>query len=202
MTIPLVILAVLAVVAGFFGTPAWPWFQSYLAGGKAGFDLSKLVDEHQLPVMLLSTGLVTAAIVISGWLYGRASAPPLRESDPLEKAQPTLYNWLRRKFFVDEFYDATVVRFNAAFARFSDWLDRAVWGGLVRAVCWLTLALARLDRSVDDSVVNGGFDAGTETVRAAGTWVSRWQNGQVQRYLRVIGLAFCGLLLLLLWGCQ
>jgi hypothetical protein len=95
---------------------------------------------------------------------------------------------------VDEFYDATIVRLTAAFAKFSDWLDRVVWGGLVRAVCWLVLALARLDRNVDESVVNGGFDIGTETVRGSGKWVSRLQNGQVQRYLRIIGLAFCGLL--------
>jgi NADH-quinone oxidoreductase subunit L len=200
MTVPLLILAGLAVVAGFFGTPAWPWFQTYLEGGRAGFDLSKLLSEHQLPVMLLSTALVAAAIVWSGWMYGRAAGRPARETDPLEAAQPALFACLQRKFYVDEFYDATVVRLTVAFAKFSDWLDRVVWGGLVRIVCWLVLALARLDRSVDDSVVNEGFDIGTETVRGSGQWVSRWQNGQVQRYLRVIGLAFCGLLILLLWG--
>jgi NADH-quinone oxidoreductase subunit L len=202
MTVPLVILAGLAVVAGFFGTPAWPWFQSYLEGGRAGFDLSKLMEGHQLPVMLLSTGLVVAAIVLSGWIYGRAAARPAREPDSLETAQPAIFACLRHKFFVDEFYDATFVRLTAAFAMFSDWLDRQVWGGLVRAVSWLAVALAQLNRSVDDSVVNGGFDAGTETVRDSGKWVSRIQNGQVQRYLRVIGLAFCGLLILLLWGSQ
>jgi NADH-quinone oxidoreductase subunit L len=202
MTVPLVILAGLAVVAGFFGTPAWPWFQSYLEGGRAGFDLSKLMEGHQLPVMLLSTGLVVAAIVLSGWIYGRAAARPAREPDSLETAQPAIFACLRRKFFVDEFYDATFVRLTAAFAMFSDWLDRKVWGGLVRAVSWLALALARFNRSVDETVVNGGFDAGTDTVRDSGKWVSRIQNGQVQRYLRVIGVAFCGLLILLLWGSQ
>jgi hypothetical protein len=69
-------------------------------------------------------------------------------------------------------------------------------------VCWLTLALARLDRGVDESVVNGGFDARHGNRARFGKWVSRMQNGQVQRYLRVIGLAFCGLLILLLWGCR
>jgi NADH:ubiquinone oxidoreductase subunit 5 (subunit L)/multisubunit Na+/H+ antiporter MnhA subunit len=39
----------------------------------------------------LSTGLVAAAIVWSGWIYGRASARPLREADPLETAQPALF---------------------------------------------------------------------------------------------------------------
>jgi NADH-quinone oxidoreductase subunit L len=134
-------------------------------------------------------------------LWPRA-ARPLREADPLETAQPARFCLPAAKIFVDEFYDATVVRLNAAFAKFSDWLDRVVWGGLVKPCRWLTLALARLNRSVDESVVNGGFDAGTETVRDSGIWVSRLQNGQVQRYLRVIGLAFCGLLILLLWGSQ
>jgi NADH-quinone oxidoreductase subunit L len=202
MTVPLLILAFLAVVAGFLGTPAWPWFKCYLEGGQAGFDLSKLVEEHQLRVMLLSTSLVAAAIFLGGWLYGRAPARPWRESDPLEAAQPAVFALLRHKFYVDEFYDATIVRLTAAFAKFSDWLDRAVWGGAVKAVCWVALVLARFSRGTDETVVNGGFDIGTETVRGSGEWVSRWQNGQVQRYLRVIALAFCGLLLVLLWGSQ
>jgi NADH-quinone oxidoreductase subunit L len=198
MTLPLLILAGLAVMAGFFGTPAWPWFQKYLEGGKAAFDLSNLMNEHQLPVMLASTVLVFVAIVLSAWIYARTS----REKDPLEAAQPAVFACLQHKFYVDEFYDATVVRLTVAFAKFSDWLDRAVWGGLVKAVCWVALALCRVNRSVDESVVNDGFDCGTETVRGSGEWMSRAQNGQEQRYLRVLGLAFCGLLILLLWGSQ
>ncbi len=199
ITVPLVILAALAVLAGFFGTPAWPWFQKYLEGGQAGFDLSKLMNEHQLPVMLLSTLLVTIAIVWSGWIYGRAAARSARETDPLEAAQPAIFALLQNKFYVDEFYDATVVRLTAAFAKFSDWLDRVFLGGLVKAFCVFALVLAWLDRALDEALVNESFDTGTETVRGSGRWVSRLQNGQVQRYLRIIGLAFCGLLILLLW---
>jgi NADH-quinone oxidoreductase subunit L len=202
MTVPLAILACLAVVAGFFGTPAWPWFQAYLEGGQAVSDLSKIAAVLELPVVLLSTALVFAAIALSGWIYLKAAARSSRETDPLEAAQPVVFKCLNRKFFVDEFYDATVVRLTAAFASFSDWLDRAVWGGLVRLVSWLAVALARLDRAADEEVVNGGFDAGAETVRGSGEWVSRVQNGQVQRYLRIIGLGFCALLVLLLWGTQ
>jgi NADH-quinone oxidoreductase subunit L len=198
----LAILACFAVGAGFFGTPAWPWFQAWLNGGRAGFNLAKIVAPHQLPVLLLSTGLVFAAIVLSGWIYLKAAARTSRETDPLEMAQPAVFACLNRKFFIDEFYDATVVRLCAAFASFSDWLDRAVLGGLIRAFSWVVLALARLDRAVDESVINDGFDAGTETVRGSGEWMSRFQNGQVQRYLRVIGVAFCVLLVLLLWGSQ
>jgi NADH-quinone oxidoreductase subunit L len=30
MTVPLMILAVFALLLGFVGTPWWPWFQGYL----------------------------------------------------------------------------------------------------------------------------------------------------------------------------
>jgi NADH-quinone oxidoreductase subunit L len=160
------------------------------------------VEGRELPLMLLPTFLVAAAIVLSGWIYRKHATASAHERDPLETAQPAVFALLRHKFFVDEFYNATVVRLTVAFAAFSDWLDRNVWDGLVRTASWLTLTLARLNRSVDETVVNGSFDAGTETVRDSGKWVSLLQNGQTQRYLRVIGLAFCGLLILLLWGSQ
>jgi NADH-quinone oxidoreductase subunit L len=195
MTVPLMILAGLAVVAGFLGTPAWPWFQSYLEGGTSGFDLSKLTNEHELTVMLLSSVVVITAIVLGARIYGRGA----QDTDPLETAQPAIFACLQRKFYVDELYDATVVRLTKAFALFCDWLDRVIFGGLVQLFCWVALVLAWLDREVDDAVVNGGFDLGSETVRESGRWVSRWQNGQVQRYLRIIGLGFGGLIILLLW---
>jgi NADH-quinone oxidoreductase subunit L len=202
MTLPLVILAAGAMLLGFFGTPVWPWFQSYLAEDNAVFDFSKLTEGGQLGIMLLSTGLVAVAMMLSGWIYFKKAASADREKDPLETAQPALFALLQHKFYVDEIYEATVVRLTVAFAMFSDWLDRKFWGGLVRAVSWLTVALARLSQTVDETVVNGSFDAGTETVRDSGKWVSLLQNGQTQRYLGAIGLAFCGLLIFLLWGSQ
>src|SRR5205823_9938268 len=33
MTIPLMILALFSILLGFIGTPAWPWFQSFLGEG-------------------------------------------------------------------------------------------------------------------------------------------------------------------------
>ena len=200
MTVALVVLAVLAVVAGFFGTPAWPWLQNYLQGGQAKFDMSQLFNQEQLPVMLVSAALVAVAMVTAALIYGPAASRAARESDPLQTAQPALFVLLQNKFYVDEFYNATVVRFAWAFAEFSDWLDRVVWAGCIKMICWAALMLAKLDRGLDDVVVNGSFDAGAETVRGAGAWLSRWQNGQAQRYLRVIAVGFCGLLILLLWG--
>ena len=40
MTVPLVILAAFAIFLGFVGTPAWPWFQSFLEGNHTTFSLA------------------------------------------------------------------------------------------------------------------------------------------------------------------
>jgi len=62
--------------------------------------------------------------------------------------------------------------------------------------------LSWVNRFLDENVINQGFDEGCHGVGRGGKLLSRLQNGQVQSYLRVIGLALTALMLLLLWGCQ
>lgn len=202
MTIPLSILAVFAVIIGFLGTPAWPWFHSYLNGESVSFTPSALFDSQQLRLLLLSTVIVGLAFTIGGVIYRNVAADSAREKDPLEKFVPPLYWLLNHRFFIDEFYGATVIRLNAAFALLADWLDRAVWGGVVRTVSHVTEALAQLNRAIDESGINAGFDFGCEELRGAGGILSWLQNGRIQRYLRIVGLAFGLLALTLIWGCS
>jgi NADH-quinone oxidoreductase subunit L len=200
MTIPLAILAVFAVLAGFLGTPAWPWFHAYLSGESTSFTLAALFDRPQLLLILLSTLIVGAAFALGWRVYARVAAQAQREEDPLEKFQPGLFWLLQNKFFIDEFYAATVIRLNAAFARGADWMDRVIWSGAVNAMSGITFLLARLNRRIDESGVNAGFDAGCGGLRGTGGWMSVLQNGRVQRYLRMVGVAFSLLVLALIWG--
>ncbi len=55
---------------------------------------------------------------------------------------------------MDEIYEASVVRFNAWWARVCDWLDDWVWNGAVQMVSLLAVGLAWLNRLLDDYVVN------------------------------------------------
>ena len=100
MTVPLVILAFFAVVAGFAGMP-WiePNFGSYIAGplhgghGEHGFNLF---------VAGLSTAVVIAGIALGYIVYCKEL-----KSDPL--AKNVLYNLAHNKFYFDEFYDNIIV---------------------------------------------------------------------------------------------
>ena len=106
---------------------------------------------------------------------------------------------LRGKFFIDELYGLSVLRWNAWCARAARWLDDTLWGGVVTAVSYAVLALSWLNRLIDEFVVDLGFDQGCGGLRLGARLLSLWQNGQVQRYLRFIGLAAAGLAALLIW---
>ena len=51
-------------------------------------------------------------------------------------------------------------------------------------------------------VVNLGFDEGCKRAMLGGSVMARFQDGRVQNYLRVIGVALTALVLLLIWGCR
>ncbi|HEY1502241.1 MAG TPA: NADH-quinone oxidoreductase subunit L [Acidobacteriaceae bacterium] len=200
MTGPLVILAVFAVLLGFVGWPAWPWFQSFLAGRAATFDWSGFSEPGLLPVMMTSTLIVFAGLLLGWWFYGRKPIVRATDPDALERLQPGIFHALANRLYVDELYGVTVIALTRFLAGFASWLDRWIFGGLVRLVAWLAMGLGWIDLGVDNFVVNGGFDEGCREVARGGRLLSHLQNGRVQNYLRVLAAALVVLTVLLLWG--
>jgi NADH-quinone oxidoreductase subunit L len=200
MTIPLGILAAFSMLIGLIGTPAWPWFTSFLNGEQVKFDLRGFSENGVLPVMLSSTIILFLGLGIGWWFYGRKPIERAEASDALERLQPQIFNLLRNGFFVDKLYETTVIRFNAWCSRSCDWLDRWVWGGAVRLATYLVQGLSGLNHSVDAFLVNPGFDQGCRNVTRGGQLLSRLQSGRTQSYLRIVGIAFAALVLFLIWG--
>ena len=210
MTAPLVILAAFAVLPGFFGTPAWPWFQNFLSGGELYqheplFSLARLVEGKTLATMFLSTLVVLTGIRLGWALYGGRKLHA-DEDDILQRFKSPvmgdIYSVLQNKFYVDEFYEWTVIKFNAWWAGFCDAMDRWVWSGLVFLAGYAVIGLSWVNRTIDEYVINLGFDTGCHGAGGGGKLLSRLQNGRAQSYLRVIGVALAALVLLLMWGCQ
>ena len=190
MTLPLIVLAVCAILFGVVLTPAWPWLESYLTGHSPRFDRHLLIQ----PMIIVSLALVGAGVSLGIWMYRRAA-----ESDPIQQAQPALFRFLENKMWIDEIYDRTVIALAAIAARFSDWMDRYVWDGLVRGVGAIGHFFARLTTGADERVINAGVDEGTVGAHGFGRLMSRRHSGQIQTYLGAIALGMLALVLLYAW---
>jgi NADH-quinone oxidoreductase subunit L len=202
MTIPLVILAAFAVLLGFFGTPAWPWFQSFLENGHPTFSFSAFSAPGIVPVMISSSLLVFLGLGL-GWLfYGRKPILSTDSPDAVGKLQPQIFSLLFNAYYIDPLYRGTLIRLNTVWSHICDWFDRWVWNGAVQIISYLVLGVAWLDHFFDTYVVNSGFDEGCEGVVHGGHLLSLLQGGRVQSYLRMIGVALVGLVIFLLWGAK
>jgi NADH-quinone oxidoreductase subunit L len=190
MTMPLIVLAICSIVFSVVLTPAWPWLHWYLNGEQAQFEIGPLIQ----PMLFLSLALVAGGIVLGIVIYRKAG-----ETDPLARTQPALFRFLENKMWLDELYGRTVVAFSQMAARVSDWMDRYVWDGGVRAFGRLGQLVGIVSTNLDERGINAGVDETTAGTRALGRLISGWHSGQIQTYLRAVGVSVLALLILYAW---
>ncbi|HKO10431.1 MAG TPA: NADH-quinone oxidoreductase subunit L, partial [Acidobacteriaceae bacterium] len=141
MTVPLSILAIFAVFLGFVGTPAWPWFQSFLEGQRTSLDFGRFSEAGLGPLMVTSSLIVFAGLGLGWFLYGRKPIVNPADPDALERIAPPLFRALGNRLYVDEFYGATFIRLTRFASAFAAWLDHWIWGGAVRLVSWIVTGI-------------------------------------------------------------
>jgi NADH-quinone oxidoreductase subunit L len=200
MTLPLVVLAVFAVGAGWAGIPHdFPLFGGVLPNWMHEFVGGTLAEVPAAPAfspvpLLVSVGVALGGLLL-GWLVYRSV--PAGAPDPLVKALGPVHTVLRRKYYFDELYGALFVRPAAWFAEVFTyrWIDRGLIDGTLHAIAGFALRVGSfLRNSIDLPVVNGSGDLVGESVKAAGRDFRVVQSGRVQLYL-VVGIFFVGLLL-------
>jgi len=176
MTAPLLLLGLLSCAGGLLNVPelyhgnAWlqHWLEPISRSSVALMPETHLATSTEW--MLVGIAVAVAAIgIIGAWrLLNLETIVPAR-SAPAERGFARV---LRNKWYVDEIYDALIVR-------------PIVW--LSREVLW-----KRIDQQVIDGALVNGAARGT---RAVG-WANRWlQTGQVGVYVAVFLVG----VLLLLW---
>jgi NADH-quinone oxidoreductase subunit L len=188
MTIPLAILAVFAIGLGVLSTPAWPWFTNFIESKPLAFDLRGFNEPDLLPLMTLATGLVVFGLFMGWLLYARNPIRKAEAKDPVERAIPPVYGWLAHRLYFDELYAATILRWYAALAWLSGWLDRRLWSGLVTGVSESFRGLGLVDKAIDSQWIDGAFDKGCEELVTGGGVLAWLQAGRAPGYLRMLAV--------------
>ncbi|MFA7233192.1 MAG: NADH-quinone oxidoreductase subunit L [Terrimicrobiaceae bacterium] len=120
-------------------------------------------------------------------------------ADPIQQLLPGLYRALANRLYVDEFYNATVVRALGLLARLAAWIDRWIFSGIVRLVGALSLLASSLGDLFDRFSINLGFDSFCGGLRDGGQLFSSWESGRAQGYLRFLSVGTVLLLIILGW---
>ena len=200
MTLPLIVLAIFAVGAGWVGIPQdFPALGGLLPNWMHDFLSETLLEPpeavHFNPVPLLVSVAAALGGLLLGWLVYRnvkAGAP-----DPLERPLGPIYTVLKRKYYFDELYDFLFVRPAYWFAEtfVYERIDRGLIDGSLHAIAGFGLRVGSfLRNAIDLPIVNGSADLVGEGVKSAGREFRVVQSGRVQLYL-IVGVFFTGLVL-------
>ena len=166
MTVPLIVLAVGSITAGWIGLPAWtpdfiaaenhfehflePVFEFEAVAGGAAAEGAAVEEDHTLEevlLALLSVAVAGVGILLAYTMYYRESEGPQR----LAERWKTAYALLANKYYVDEIYDT-------------------VWVNGVKAA---GAGLWRMDARIVDGGVNGSAKLTVESALGS-RWWDRW----------------------------
>jgi NADH-quinone oxidoreductase subunit L len=166
MLAPLVILALLSIAGGWIGIER---FAAYLAPATG----PRLADAGSSQLELILS-IVAVAVAVLGWFvahlfYKQGSTRPAE----LAAAAPGSYKLLVHKYYVDEFYGATIVKPLLAISTYVlGWVvDKAILGGA--------------------ALLLGGV------ATFAGALLQRWQSGNLRSYAAWLAAGAAALLLFL-----
>ncbi len=214
MTIPLVILAICAVGAGWLGMPhslgGSNRFEKFLepvfaqeavvlqeSGAAHQVAAGEKQVEHTDPLEYVLMSLSVGAAVLGWWLARRAYEKADKGyKEPIREISPRFYKTLFRKYYIDEFYDWFVtgrdkiagVRLGAMGLGDALWkFDAKVIDGAVNGVGWSTKESGTLSTWWDKWIIDGLCVNGVAIVtRMASYPVRVIQWGLVQWYALVM----------------
>ncbi|MBW5445918.1 NADH-quinone oxidoreductase subunit L [Cohnella sp. CFH 77786] len=144
MTIPLVVLAVLAALAGFVQTPFNGWFGEWLTG--------EAEQEHASGLVIIVSTAVGLLGVYLGWLiYAKGTV----RRDIVSSRMPGVVRLLERKYYVDELYHYVIVKPLEGLGKLLIAFDDYVVDGAVRLAGMSASAIGRLNTRLQSGQVQG-----------------------------------------------
>ncbi|MCP4631368.1 MAG: NADH-quinone oxidoreductase subunit L [candidate division Zixibacteria bacterium] len=187
MTYPLILLAVLAVSAGWVGMP-------WLKHGYASFVYFH-EPHHAYPnymLMLIGTIVALSGIYLAYLMYYKRSIDPVKMGARFKPIYTFFYN----KWYFDELYMGTVIKFVYWFMEVLYKFDQGVIDWFVNFIGRFGLFNSKVWQTFDVYVIDGAVNGAGYVTRWFAGGLRKVQTGAVQNYAFVV---FLGVVLLILF---
>jgi NADH-quinone oxidoreductase subunit L len=194
MYVPLLVLAALAVcvawpvpfmglsLAGMLASAQWPATDaaSVLAVAAAAD-----VHDYHVAATLIAFGTALGGFLLATVIYGLRK---LNAEDARRRFAP-VHGFLLNKWYFDELYQATFVRFTFFVSRLAADFDKKIIDGFIDRLAIWTRWTARVDDFIDRTFVDGLVNLLAGWTYGAGRSLRRVQTGKLHHYVMFIVLA-------------
>ncbi|HEY1686539.1 MAG TPA: NADH-quinone oxidoreductase subunit L [Tepidisphaeraceae bacterium] len=113
-----------------------------------------------------------------------------------------IHTWLYRRMYFDELYFATFVALVAMICKLADIFDRHVIDGAVNFAAYLTRRLSSLSNLFDQYVIDGLVNSVAETAQNIGVAARMSQNGRIRAYVMalvgIVSLALAAMVIVMM----
>jgi NADH-quinone oxidoreductase subunit L len=195
MTLPLVVLSIFAVTAGWIGIPkAFPglgglvpnWLEEFVGPMLAAEGTA--VEGHSLIPLLTSLVVALGGLYLGWTVYSRFRTGSV---DPVKRAMPGVHTVLQHKYGIDELYHAVFVVPSYWISETFSYkiIDRGIIDGFLNGISAFALQLGRFVRNdIDLPIWNRFFEWLAARIPAFAGDLRKIQTGRVQQYM-VIAIA-------------
>ncbi len=202
MYVPLVILAVFAVILGWTipfteikfanlleqARPVGTGVETF--PGVLASDVAIPGEQHShewavhLPVSLIAFGTALTGFVIAVLFYGTCKLNP----ETVRKACSPLHWFLLNKWLFDELYNLIFIRPAHVLSAVVAGIDRYFIDWIADNSARVVKELSRLDDLIDRTFVDGAVNGIASRTHALGLWLRRFQTGKLRQYVVRISL--------------
>jgi NADH-quinone oxidoreductase subunit L len=186
MTLPLVVLAIGAIVAGWIGLPAvfgHNFFAEWLEPVLGGHHGAHHSAAEELGLMGVSVGVAAFGVFLAYLMYYKQMFSPAVFSS---LAGGLFYRLFHNKYYIDEIYQFVFVGGTLLLARIGAWIDQHIIDGIVDGSAKLTAFVSWLNGLFDNYVIDGIVNAVADVTFGIGNTFRKAQTGNINSYLYVI----------------
>jgi NADH-quinone oxidoreductase subunit L len=182
ITVPLIVLAVFSVFAGFLNAPFADYWFSDLTNNE--MTLAAGVAHHEFSISAAAISVVVGllGIAVAGAMYFGGRLP--KGVTQRNAAARAGYTFLDNRYYLDHVYTGGVVGgIKGPIARAAYWFNQNVLDGIVNGVGKGAAGLGRLVyKYIDQGAIDGAVNGSGYGAEGLGSAFRRLQTGRVQQY--------------------